>query len=58
MPESGTITLVFVDFTRKECCLAEAEKLCSDPQISGRIVDALTPDTALQNRLRLLIDRD
>ena len=52
------VALVFTDRTRRICSVQEAERLCSDPNTSGKIVDALTEDAALQERLRRLIDRN
>lgn len=50
------VTLVFTDRHREQHTAESAERLCRDPEISGRIVDALTPDRALQDRLRRLMD--
>lgn len=50
------VTLVFTDRHREQHTAENAERLCRTPEISGRIVDALTEDTALQDRLRRLMD--
>lgn len=50
------VTLVFTDRHREQHTVESAEQLCRDPEVSGRIVDALTPDRALQDRLRRLMD--
>lgn len=52
------VTLVFTDRHQEEHTAENAEKLCRDPETAGRIVDALTEDGALQERLRRLMDRD
>lgn len=51
-----TVTLVFTDRHREQHTAEDAERLCRTPEISERIVDALTEDTALQDRLRRLMD--
>ena len=50
------VTLIFVDCRREQHTAESAERLCRDPEVSGRIIDALTPDRALQDRLRRLMD--
>lgn len=50
------VTLVFTDRHREQHTVEEAERLCRTPEVSGRIVDALTEDAALQERLRRLMD--
>lgn len=50
------VTLVFTDRHREQHTAENAEKLCRDPEVSGRIVDALTPDRALRDCLRRLMD--
>lgn len=50
------VTLVFTDRHREEYTVKDAERLCRDPKVSGRIVDALTEDRTLQERLRRLMD--
>ena len=50
------VTLVFTDRHREQHTAEEAERLCRTPQVSGRIVDALTENGALQERLRRLMD--
>lgn len=50
------VTLVFTDRHREQHTADSAERLCRDPEISGRIIDALTPDKVLQDRLRCLMD--
>lgn len=52
----NVITLIFVDRHREQHTAESAERLCGDPEISGRIVDALTEDRELQDRLRCLMD--
>lgn len=50
------VTLVFTDRHREQHTIESAERLCRDPEVSGWIVDALTPDRVLQDRLRRLMD--
>lgn len=50
------VTLVFTDRHTEQHTVEAAERLCRNPEISRRIVDALTPDRALQDRLRRLMD--
>lgn len=50
------VTLVFTDRHREQYTAEDAERLCGNPETSGRIVDALTEDRALQDRLRRLMD--
>ncbi|MGM9659855.1 MAG: hypothetical protein ACI3WQ_04575 [Faecousia sp.] len=54
--EMQMVTLVFTDRHREQHTDESAERLCKDLEISGRIVDALTPDRVLQDRLRHLMD--
>lgn len=54
--DNPLVALVFVDRHREQHTAADAERLCREPEVSGRIVDALTEDTALQERLRCLMD--
>ena len=56
--EMQTVILVFTDRHTEEHTPGGAARLCSDPEISGRIIDALTENKALQDRLRRLIDND
>ena len=56
--EMQTVILVFTDRHTEEHTPGGAARLCSNPEISGTIVDALTPDKTLQARLRRLIDND
>lgn len=53
-----TVILVFTDRHMETHTPGSAARLCSDPEISGRIIDALTENKALQDRLRRLIDND
>lgn len=55
-PSKIMVTLVFVDCHREQHTADSAERLCRDPEISGRIIDALTPDKVLQDHLRCLMD--
>lgn len=50
------VTLVFTDRHQEEHTAENAMRLCRNPEVSGRIVDALTEDGALQERLRRLMD--
>lgn len=50
------VTLVFTDRHQEEHTPQSAENLCRSPEVSGRIIDALTEDKKLQDRLRLLLD--
>lgn len=50
------IVLVFSDRHTEEVSEAEALRICSDPQRAGKIIDALTPDSGLQKKLRHLMD--
>lgn len=50
------VTLVFSDRHREQHTAEEAERLCRTPEVSGRIVDALTENGALQEHLRHLMD--
>lgn len=50
------VTLVFTDRHREQHTAENAERLCKEPETAGRIVDALTEDAALQERLRCLMD--
>lgn len=50
------ITLVFTDRHTEQHTAEIAERLCRDPELYGRIVDALTEDRELQDRLRRLMD--
>lgn len=52
----NVITLVFTDRHWEQHTAEDAERLCRDPEASGRIVDALTEDAVLQEHLRRLID--
>lgn len=52
----NVITLIFTDRHREKHTVESAERLCRDPEISGRVVDALTEDRELQDRLRRLMD--
>ena len=52
------VTLVFTDRHKEECTVGAASRLCSDPEIKGKIVDALTDNRELQDLLRRLIDDD
>ena len=54
--EQTHVILVFTDRHREQHTAEEAERLCRTPEVSGRIVDALTEDAALQERLRRLMD--
>lgn len=51
------VILVFVDNRRMLCTADTAQMLCKDPFVSGRVVDALTDDKALQSLLRGLMDK-
>lgn len=51
------ITLVFVDRTRQEVTTEEAYRMCQNPRIAGRIIDALTDDEKLQSKLRSIMDK-
>lgn len=51
-----TVTLVFTDRHAEQHTAEDAERLCSNPEISGHIVDALTENRTLQDRLRRLMD--
>lgn len=50
------VTLIFTDRHQEEHTDENAERLCRDQEVAGRIVDALTEDAALQERLRRLMD--
>lgn len=52
------VTLVFTDRHREQHTVEEAEKLCRNPDTSGKIIDALTEDRAIQDKLRRLMDGD
>lgn len=52
------VTLVFTDRHTEEHTPGAAARLCSDPEVAGRIIDALTDNKPLQARLRRLIDSD
>lgn len=55
-PSKIMVTLIFTDIHREQHTADSAEQLCRDPEVSGRIVDALTEDRELQDRLRRLMD--
>ena len=50
------VTLVYTDRHQEEHTAEGAERLCRNTETAGRIVDALTEDAALQERLRRLMD--
>lgn len=50
------VTLIFTDRRQEQHTAEDAERLCRNPETAGRIVDALTEDAALQERLRRLMD--
>ena len=50
------VILVYTDFSRKAVTEMRAIELCSNPIISGQIVDALTDDAKLQSELRRMMD--
>ena len=52
------VTLVFTDRHTETHTPGSAARLCSNPEVSGTIVDALTENKPLQDRLRRLIDSD
>lgn len=54
--EMQMVTLVYTDRHQEEHTAEGAERLCRNPEVSGRIMDALTEDGALQERLRRLMD--
>lgn len=51
-----TITLFFLDKHTETLILPEARRVCRES--SGVIIDAVAPDTAIQQQLRAVIDRD
>lgn len=53
-----TVILVFTDRHTEEHTPGGAARLCSDPGVKGKIIDALTDNMPLQARLRRLIDSD
>ena len=55
---SDEVILVFTDRHFESLTAAEAEKICRDPSVRGRIMDALTSDRDLQQRLRAIMDED
>ena len=52
------VTLVFTDRHTEMHTPGSAARLCSDPEISRKIIDALTDNKPLQTSLRRLIDSD
>lgn len=52
------VTLVFTDRHMETHTPGSAARLCSDPGVKGKIIDALTDNMPLQARLRRLIDSD
>lgn len=51
------VTLVFLDGGTMTVMEAEALKMCSDPIQARDVLDALTDDTKLQDRLRQEMDK-
>ena len=56
--EMQTVILVFTDRHTEEHTPGGAARLCSNPEVAGKIIDALTDNKPLQARLRRLIDSD
>ena len=56
--EMQTVILVFTDRHTEEHTPGGAARLCSNPEVAGKIIDALTDNKPLQARLRRLIDND
>lgn len=52
------VMLVFTDRHAEQHTAESAERLCRDPEVAGKIIDALTDNMPLQARLRRLIDND
>ncbi len=50
------VTLVLTDRSTWEVTPTMARKLCSQPDLAGKIVDALTDNRKLQSELRRIID--
>lgn len=51
-----TVRIVWTDRRQQITTTAEAIKICSDRQQTGRIIDAITGNKELQAKLRALID--